>query len=78
MSRSIAIVTRGRLSDPRHIELAEPVREIRGEVEVSIRQLPAGPREDIFDVIASLTSGTRSKAEIDDQIQEERGSWGDR
>jgi hypothetical protein len=74
MSRNIAIVARGRLSDPRHIELAAPVREIRGEVEVLIRQLPSAPTEDIFDVIASLAPGSRSKANIDEQIQEERAS----
>jgi hypothetical protein len=78
MRWSIAIVTRGKLSDPKHIELVEPVREIRGEVEVLIRQIPSEPTEDIFDLIASLAPGTRSKADIDHQIEEERASWGDR
>lgn len=78
MSRSIAIVTRGKPSDPKHIELAEPVREIRDEVEVLIRQLPSESTEDIFDLTASLAPGTRSKANIDDQIRKERASWGDR
>ena len=73
MSRSI--ITRGKFSDPRHIELAEPVREIGGEVEVSIRPLPGTQNHDVFDVIAAFGSGSRSKAEIDRQIQEERGSW---
>jgi hypothetical protein len=63
MNRSIK--TRGRLSDPQHIELAEPVSEIRGEVEVLIRQLPKAAAEDVFDLIASLAPGSRSKAEID-------------
>lgn len=78
MSRSIAIIARRKLSDPKHIELAEPVNQIRGEVEVLIRQLPSTPTEDVFDVIASLAPGSRSKADIDEQIQEERASWGDR
>ncbi|HUY27777.1 MAG TPA: hypothetical protein VMV27_10195 [Candidatus Binataceae bacterium] len=78
MSRSIAIVARGRLSDPKHIELTKPVREIRGEVEVLIRQLPSGATEDVFDVIAGLAPGSLSKANIDEQIQDERASWGDR
>jgi hypothetical protein len=76
MSRSI--LTRGTLSDPRHIELAEPIREIRGEVEVLIRQLPSRPAQDVFEVIAGLASGTLSKADIDQEILEERASWGER
>ena len=76
MNRSI--IVRGRLSDPQHIELTEPVSEISGEVEVLIRALPKGRREDVFDLIANLTPGTRSKADIDRQIKEERDSWGDR
>ena len=76
-----AIVVRGVLSDPLHIELAEPVTEIQGEVEVVVRSASASqsqPRQDIFDFIASLPPGTRSKEEIDRQIQEERDAWGDR
>lgn len=76
MNRSI--IARGRLSDPQHIVLAEPVSEIHGEVEVLIRQLPTAGAEDVFDLIAGLAPGSRSKAEIDQQIQEERASWGDR
>jgi|SoiMethySBSTD1v2_1073268.scaffolds.fasta_scaffold260998_2 hypothetical protein len=76
-----AIVVRGVLSDPLHIELAEPVTELQGEVEVVVRSASASqsqPRQDIFDFIASLPPGTRSKEEIDRQIQEERDAWGDR
>lgn len=73
-----SIVARGRFSDPRHIELAEPIRGIRGEVEVPIRQLPKTGVRDVFDVIAGLTPGSRSRADIDRQIREERASWGDR
>ncbi len=76
MSRSI--VARGRLSDPRHIELAEPIREISGEVEVLIRQSPKARTEDVFDVIAGLAPGSRSRADIDRQIHDERASWGER
>ena len=75
-----AIVVRGVLSDPLHIELAEPT-ELQGEVEVVVRSASASqsqPRQDIFDFIASLPPGTRSKEEIDRQIQEERDAWGDR
>jgi len=72
------IVARGRLSDPQHIELNEPVREICGDVEVVIRQYPEAGAEDVFAVIATLPPGSRSKADIDQQINEERISWGDR
>ena len=73
MSRSI--ITRGKFSDPRHIELAEPVREIGGEVEVSIRPLPGTQAQDVFEVISAFAAGSRTKADIDRQIHEERGSW---
>jgi hypothetical protein len=76
-----AIVVRGILSDPLHIELAEPVTELRGEVEVVVRSASTPqpqPRQDIFDFIASLSPGTRSKEDIDQQLQEERDAWGDR
>jgi hypothetical protein len=76
MSRNI--VARGKFSDPRHIELTEPVPEIRGEVEVSIRQLPKTRTPDIFEVIAAFVPRSRSKADIDQQIHEERGSWDNR
>ena len=76
MSRSI--IARGKISDPRHIELAEPVRDIHGEVEVLIRPLPIGDTEDVFDIIAVFAPGSRSKADIDQQVHEERSSWGDR
>jgi hypothetical protein len=76
-----AIIVRGTLSDPLHIELAEPVTGLRGEVEIVVRSAPASqsqPRQDIFDFIASLPPGTRSKEDIDRQVQEERNAWGDR
>ena len=72
MSRSV--VARGRFSDSRHIELTEPVSDIRGDVEVLIRQIPNVGAEDVFDVIAALPPGTRSKADIDNQVQKERSS----
>lgn len=76
-----AIVVRGVLSDPLHIELAEPVTELRGEVEIVVRPaaaLQSQPRQDIFDFIARLPPGTRSKEDIDRQIREERNAWDER
>jgi hypothetical protein len=34
-----AVVVRGHLSDPRHIDLDEPVSDIRGAVEVTLRPI---------------------------------------
>jgi hypothetical protein len=66
---------------PSHIELDEPVPGVEGNVEIVTRSVPVAPVAsvpDIFDVIASLSPGGRSKEEIDHQIAEERASWGDR
>ncbi len=78
MHRSVTV--HGRLSDPRHIKLAETVRDIGGEVEVevSIRPVSEIKGTDVFALIASLPPGTRTRTEIDRHIEEERASWGDR
>jgi len=76
-----AIVVRGKLADAQHIELDEPVTEIEGPVEIVLRSVSheaESEKEDIFDFIAKLPPGTRSKEDIDRQIREERDSWGDR
>lgn len=76
-----AIVVRGKLSAPKRIELDEPVTELEGEVEVVLRPVSdraEGKAEDIFDFIAKLPPGTRTKEDIDRQFREERESWGDR
>jgi len=36
-----AIIVRGNLSDPKHIELDEPVTEVQGPVEVVVRAVPS-------------------------------------
>lgn len=59
MGRSV--IARGRFSDPRHIELAEPVREIGGEVELLIRPVAETQGVDVFALIAALTPGSRAK-----------------
>ena len=76
-----AVVVRGKLTDAQHIELDEPVTELQGLVDVVLRSVPSaadGQAEDIFDFIAKLPPGTRSKEDIDRQIREERESWGER
>ena len=74
-----AIIVRGRLAGPRRIELDEPISEVEGAVEVVVRAVPAAPGpeagRDVFELIASLPGGTRSKEDIDRQIAEERAGW---
>jgi hypothetical protein len=78
MTMGESITVRGKLSDSRHIELAEPVEGVGEEVEVVIRPLPAPRAMDVFEFIASLPPGKRTKEDIDRQVREERDSWGDR
>jgi hypothetical protein len=76
-----AVIVRGKMGDSRHIELDEPVPGLLGDVEVVLRPLANAPdatAPDVFDVIASLSPGTRSKEDIDQQLAEERASWGER
>lgn len=75
------VIVNGRVTDDRHIELDEPVTGLRGAVQVVLRHRtppPAKQAESVFDVIARLAGGTRSKENIDRQVREERESWGDR
>jgi len=74
-------VVSGRLSDSLNVELDELVTEIESNVEVVLRPVKGQPSktgESIFDLIARLPGGNRSKEHIDRQIREERESWGDR
>ncbi len=73
-----SVTVRGRVCDSHHIELTEPVDGVGEEVEVVIRPIPPQPGKDVFDFIASLPAWSRTKADIDRQIREERNSWGDR
>lgn len=74
-----AKVVRATMISDRRIELVEPMSGIRGPVEVTLRPVAVAPQApDVFDFIASLPPGKRSKAEIDRDIAEERASWGDR
>lgn len=75
-----ALIVRGKISNSRHIELDEAVPGIDGEVEVVLRRVSVPERPgavDVFELIAASSPGTRSKADIDRQIAEERGSWGE-
>jgi hypothetical protein len=77
-----AILIKGRLTGPTTVELDEPVAQASAEVEVLIRPALGGtanvPRESVLDFLRRLPPGTRTKEDIDQQIREERDSWGDR
>jgi hypothetical protein len=81
-----AIIIRGKITDSRHIELDEPVQGMTGVVEVTLRAVAANAvaanagaaAHDVFDLIATLAPGGRSKDEIDRQVADERDAWGDR
>jgi hypothetical protein len=44
-----AVVVRGKLSDPSHIELEEPVSNMRGPVEVTVRPIQRGTGAPLFE-----------------------------
>ena len=75
-----AYVVRGRVSDATHIELDEPVAELGCEVQVLIlgpAKAKPGKNMNVFDFIRTLKPGTRTKADIDQQVRDERDQWGD-
>ena len=70
------VVVRGRLHG-RQIDLDEPVDELDGEVEVTVRPVTGGHPTvaDMLALLATFPPGTRTKEDIDRQIAEERASW---
>jgi hypothetical protein len=65
----------------RVVELDEPVDGVEeGEVEVQIRSVQsATPRPpDLVDVIATLPQGHRTRADIDQQLADDRSGWAGR
>lgn len=70
-----AVVVRGRLTGPTHIELDEPVPG-SGPVEVVVQLVRDEAHDDqprdILDFLRSLPLGTRSKEDIDAQIAASR------
>lgn len=70
------VVVRGRLRGQR-IDLDEPLDELEGEVEVTVRVLPtAHPTvADMLALLGTLKAGTRTKEDIDCQIAAERTGW---
>jgi hypothetical protein len=73
-----AVVVKGHLVGPTAVELEEAVPGATGEVEVIVRLSPAQESqaaETIFQFLRRLPAGTRTKADIDRQLEEERNSW---
>ncbi|MBI5526649.1 MAG: hypothetical protein HY897_09985 [Deltaproteobacteria bacterium] len=74
-----AVVVRGKMSGPRRVELDEPVDELDGPVEVVLRPSAGSSsnHRDVFDLIASMPPGGRTKEDIDRQIADDRSEWAD-
>lgn len=76
-----SVVIKGKLIGPRNVELDQPVSGAKAEVEVVVHPLSAPPAangETISQFLRRLPAGNRTKQDIDEQVREERGSWGDR
>ena len=72
MTRTVVI--KGRVIGPQTVELDQPLPEHTSEVEVVARVKTAGGGK-LSDFLRSLPPGTRTKEDIDRQIDEERDSW---
>lgn len=72
MTRTVII--KGRVVGPHTVELAEPLPDETSEVEVIAHVKTAG-RGKLSDILRSFPPGTRSKEDIDRQVEEERAAW---
>jgi hypothetical protein len=73
-----AVVVKGHLVGPSSVELEEPVVVAEGrDVEVIVRvpEPTHGAEDSLATFLRSLPPGTRSKADIDQQLRDERDSW---
>ena len=75
MSR--AVIVKGHALDGNTVRLDEPLPPDAKEIEVVVRiqDKPRRTRKKLGDFLRSLPPGTRTKADIDRQIAEERDSW---
>jgi len=71
MTRTVVI--KGRVVGPHTVELDEPLPEQTSEVEVVARIKTSGRK--LSEIMQSFPPGTRTKEDIDRQINEERDSW---
>ncbi len=73
-----AILIGGRLVGPRNVELNEPVADLNATVEVIVRPAHGEKAPALSNFLGNLPPGTRSREEIDQQIQSERTAWENR
>jgi hypothetical protein len=75
MARSV--VVKGHIVGSETVQLDEPVPVGATDVEVVVHLPEQSPvrLQELIDFLKSLPPGTRSKEDIDRQIEEDRGSW---
>jgi hypothetical protein len=70
-------IIKGRLTDSRHVELDEPVQDAQQVVEVIV-QATSSPGETVGEFLARLPAGTRTRREIDAELNRDRNAWDQR
>jgi hypothetical protein len=71
------VVVRGHMVDDRTVELEEPVDRSVPVAELRVKLQPAKARQPgLVEFLESLPPGTRSKEEIDAELEADRDSWG--
>ena len=70
MTRTVII--KGRVVGPQTVELAQPLPEQTSEVVARVKMAGRG---NLSDILRSFPPGTRSKEDIDRQVNEERDAW---
>jgi hypothetical protein len=75
MSRTV--VLRGHVVGPKAVALDSPAPPdaVEAEVRLSVRDAPSG--RSLSEILRGLPPGTRTAADIEAQIEDERSSWGE-
>lgn len=73
------VILRGHVVGSTTVEVDEPIPQGTTEVEVvlHLRAQGASQKKKLSEYLRSLPPGTRTKEDIDRQIEEERNSWRD-
>ena len=75
MSRTV--VLRGHLIGPTAVELHSPAPPDADEAEVRLSVRDGSTARRLSEILRDLPPGTRTAADIEAQIEEERNSWGE-
>jgi len=75
MSRTV--VLRGHVVGPKAVALDSPAPPNADEAEVRVSVPDAPASRKLSEILRDLPPGTRSAADIEAQIEEERSSWGE-